>query len=582
MRIVYAEPLPDALLTVPATAQSQVQTQADRSYQSTVSQPAQQTHTTRNTAIHQPAQMHKILFPAVITCMPETANPTAQKDLAIEHRMKRQKRVEHDTDEARAAHQLEREIDEIVRLLPDPVRVHMLGGPSGMAQVPDVSRQDNIIRRLLRKRAGSEGAQLASVRSMLCTARTYAATQLGMPIDSDRTTRAKLDNAIFPMTTTLAHELIASEDARARKAKAGSQSGATVGARTRDAILFAANRLLWPIDIHKASLESAAEPAQKCVRNKAGTFPIAAKCFLEALASEQVAPDVPTATVPIVVWYARALLAGCIDQSLRVGESVRTKMSPDPIDPNNVMHGTGYLSKDSAPIAIWAPAYGVLGRYHWWPEFSKALSDSALFPVWTGPKSNSSILSATAMKYAKPQAKPQLRQALKDILSLSPLGYTAQDLDAMHIKGHSAHATPSEWARQLLTYPTLKFELPSEYQRGFTQTEVNALGHWSRDAETKAEAAKARAIAIAAPDQRRRAIAMATADSIDTARNTAMQEYYGQPGASGNRFSERDLQIRTRLRLAKIVGIAVQYSGGWRRLPRGQADLQIISSVAIQ
>ena len=154
-----------------------------------------------------------------------------------------------------------------------------------MAQVPDVSRQDNIIRRLLRKRAGSEGAQLASVRSMLCTARTYAATQLGMPIDSDRMTRAKLDNAIFPMTTTLAHELIASEDARARKAKAGSQSGATVGARTRDAILCAANRLLWPIDIHKASLESAAEPAQKCVRNKAGTFPIAAKCFLEALAS---------------------------------------------------------------------------------------------------------------------------------------------------------------------------------------------------------------------------------------------------------------------------------------------------------
>ena len=34
--------------------------------------------------------------------------------------------------------------------------------------------------------------------------------------------------------------------------------------------------------------------------------------------------------------------------------------------------------------------------------------------------------------------------------------------------------------------------------------------------------------------------------------------------------------------VAKIVGIAVQYSGGWRRLPRGQADLQIISSVAIQ
>ena len=529
--------------------------------------------------MHPASQMQKRTFMPDDPQVDADDDPAVRRAIALEHRKKRQKHAEHETDEARAARQLNSEIDEIVRLMPTNVRVHMLGGPIGIAQVPNTIRQDRIIARMLRKRAGSEGAQLASVRSFLCTARTYAATCLNIRYTFDIERRASIDNAIFPMSSTLAHELIASEDMRARTTANGSQGGATVGARLRDAIIFASKRLKWPIEIDKAVLDSAAEPAQKCIRRKAGTFPIGVKCFLEEIASERIVPAVADLAKPVVVWYARALLAGCLDQSLRVGECVRTQMSPDPVDPDNVMHGTGYLSKDGACIAIWAPAHGFLGPYRWWPEFYRSLA-SALYPVWTNYKgSGDSILHATGMKHNRTQSKAAVRKALNDIMSLAPLGYLPAEIKDMNLKGHSAHASPSEWGRQLMSYPTLKFELPDQYKRGFSQTECNVLGHWSRDDATKAQAAKARAIAVAAPGQERRAIAIAT-DDTDTVRNAAMQEYYGDPGSSANRWSERDLQVRTRLRLAKIVGLAVAHAGGWRRLPRGQADLQIISSVA--
>ena len=57
-----------------------------------------------------------------------------------------------------------------------------------------------------------------------------------------------------------------------------------------------------------------------------------------------------------------------------------------------------------------------------------------------------------------------------------------------------------------------------------------------------------------------------------------MRNYYGSGGASGNRFSERDIQLSVRQRLAHTVQHLLR-GRDWRRLPRGQADLGMLSSV---
>ena len=69
------------------------------------------------------------------------------------------------------------------------------------------------------------------------------------------------DEALWPMSESLADDIVADEHARATTAGRGSQGGATQGASLRDTIVFAAQRMQWPISITKGGLDSAAPPA---------------------------------------------------------------------------------------------------------------------------------------------------------------------------------------------------------------------------------------------------------------------------------------------------------------------------------
>ena len=56
-----------------------------------------------------------------------------------------------------------------------------------------------------------------------------------------------------------------------------------------------------------------------------------------------------------------------------------------------------------------------------------------------------------------------------------------------------------------------------------------------------------------------------------------MKVYYGSAGAARNRFSERERQLDVRQRLTHTVR-ALLRGKDWRTLPRGQADLAILSA----
>ena len=124
-----------------------------------------------------------------------------------------------------------------------------------------------------------------------------------------------------------------------------------------------ADKLLMPICVDRAILFGAAPKATASgPTNKAGSLPIAIKCHLESLASEGppgVSPD--SQAFLCTRFYARTFLAANLDQAVRIGEGIRVELFPDESDPDSVIRGTAWMGKDGAPIALYAPAEGILG-----------------------------------------------------------------------------------------------------------------------------------------------------------------------------------------------------------------------------
>ena len=142
---------------------------------------------------------------------------------------------------------------------------------------------------------------------------------------------------------------------------------------------------------------------------------------------------------------------------------------------------------------------------------------------------------------------------------------------------HTGHSSPPEWGRQAGERPRYEPPLPDVLAGGFSDRDCDALGHWLRDAGAKQAASAAQAAMAARGGAEREAAARALAGGRPASRG-AMRNYYGSGGASGNRFSERDIQLSVRQRVAHTVQHLLR-GRDWRRLPRGQADLGILSSV---
>ena len=506
-----------------------------------------------------------------------------------EHRMPRGPRApEFRTDADRAAYHIEKELSCLVPLMPYTIVLNMLGGELGRRQVPSQVGRDNMIKQMLRKRAGSEGDRLASVRNMLRDVRKYAITELGVPRD-------KADLASFPMSGAMAHALIAKAHAEAVQRGNGSKGGSTVGHHLRETIVFAAEKLLWPIEVPRVVLESAAPKAHMEARTRAGTLPIAAKCQLEMIArgtrglvtvQDPTDPQlpltvnildlnqVPQAARAAVVFYARSLLAGGIDHSVRIGEGVRVDLWPDEHDPLHVMRGNAHMGKDGAPVDIYAPATGFLGDYEWYPDHLVQCHETGItFPAWVKPHGSRGVIERSGGIKEAIAEKKDVRLAFKALLQMKPLSYTDEELEEMNIQGHSGHASAPDWARAFGENITMEVDppLPPEVAKGFSEPEIDLLGHWLRTAETKDESRASAAAASAPPGMARRAAAIAIVkEKARTAHK--MRNYYGMGGLLANRFSERIRQLAARHRLMYAVKATLR-GKTWHALPRGQLDI---------
>ena len=495
------------------------------------------------------------------------------KQISRVHCKPRRKKPEFASQAESENYEVDREIEILIPLIPQVIVQEMLGGPRGSMQVSDATMRSELIRRILKKRAGTDGNRLGSVRSFLAIARKYA-----WKVEKLQGTEA--DEFLFPMGAVLAHVLIAKEDERARSAAKGARKGETVGDRLRDTIIFAAENLRWPIERNKVILGAAVGKAGGYEMDKAGTLPLAVKCHFEEVAAEVSAglAELSETARAATVHYARSILAVGIDPSIRVAEGARVVLWPDELEPAKVIRGCAYIGKDSAPLNIFAPAEGFLGPYEWYGTYLNACVEGKVFPAYKKPRgSRGSILQAGELKPTVIASKGDIRAAFKAILSIKPLGYTDEEIKEMNLQGHSFHASPPEWARQLGNRITrLGLEADEELRMGFDEADFKALGNWLRDAGAKNEADVAIAAMEAEPAEARKAAARAALPGQPATRGI-MPVYYGTPGRGNTRQSERVIQLRVRQRLAHTIRRLIQNEGGWRCLPRGQMDLAILS-----
>ena len=220
-----------------------------------------------------------------------------------------------------------------------------------------------LIARTVMATGGPDGSGLADAAKALDVLATYAIEL--------RAFDPLCDQFCMPVTSALAHLLIAREQAAGLAKGVGSLGGATRGDSFRKGLTWLRDHLRLPIDLDEALIDSAA-PRHKTIPGagtaKAGTFPFEAICQFEFIARLRPGEKLPDGNEPspVTLHYARSWLAFGINNSLRVQDCEEIDKVPlDKYEPNTIIHAHVRQSKNTVDLDAFCPAEGFLGPYLW-------------------------------------------------------------------------------------------------------------------------------------------------------------------------------------------------------------------------
>jgi hypothetical protein len=375
---------------------------------------------------------------------------------------------------------------------------------------------------------------------------------------------ADSDPLCLPASGTLVNMLLDAEQRRLDGA----------GARLRTAFRWMREHLRWPIDVEIGVTDAAALGAAAAQRplapakQKAGTLPIGYKCQLEHEAKAQAGS--------CLRHMARSLLLAGIDVSIRVEDSEAASLRSDHDAPDDVAVVYAPITKDGAPILLYAPARGFLGPYDWLAQH-RADVDAAggrMFPTWVRPYgSKGAIAAATTWQESGAATKEDIRALQVEISARPPLCMPAEAWGkrgpgALNLTGHSQHGSMTDWGKGIGPLPpTLPYaaaiaaaQPPAVREappRGFLKEECRALGHWLRDKD---------------------AVSTASEPRLGGAEHTVMEQRYTE---GDEREGERTEQLRLRRRMADygaaaIAGWEAQWGSHWWHLPCDRTSCRIL------
>ena len=213
------------------------------------------------------------------------SDATLQSNEAPSSLTKRKKRKSIGSDfESHAdleAAKKQREVDELVELLPQAVTMHLLGGDVAVEQVPDAQERRRILTETVALRAGSDGATLANARRAWESFKAF-------------TQERELPNDGLPASAALVASYLKSEGERAARGS-GAQGGTTVANSRRVGLLWLKEKLRFPIEVDNIVALAAANPGQareyrradpaSRKRKQSGSLPIQCYLQIETLAS---------------------------------------------------------------------------------------------------------------------------------------------------------------------------------------------------------------------------------------------------------------------------------------------------------
>ena len=483
-----------------------------------------------------------------------SAGPTPAVDLT---RRTKRKSIGSDFESHAAleAAKQEREVEELIALMPPAVARALLGGAPGAQQVSDPEDRAKTLYDAVALKAGSDGSSLSNARRAWVAFREYA-TSLDLP-DSG-----------LPAKPALVASFLRSEATRAASG-AGAQGGTTVANSRRVGLLWLYEKLGFPIDVDNIVALGAANPGQLRAyrradptsrkRKQAGSLPIAAYAQMETLAAD--ANESPKR------FFARSLVAFSLLQSVRAVDALRSVEDADDQDSDRVMSAYSYASKDGEPIKTFAPARGFLGDLTWWPEHRDAVRAAGqVFPKWTQPYgSKGCVTKATPgppLRAVMPKA--HLVASIKACLQFPPLSLSDEAFDDLGITAHSEHGSPSDM---------LTIIGPHSHFGSFLREDVREIGHWLRLGALEADHEDGRAGA-----QGRRRGAPPGRQATGAFANSAAEMAAAYCQGDG-RHGRRTAQLRVRNRWISAVRSALAQRGGhWTTLPAGRGDYEILQA----
>ena len=242
----------------------------------------------------------------------------------------------------------------LIATLPQEAIQGILGGERGLAQVPDPRDQADAMTRIILRVGGANG-------------QGYDGAARAIEVLRAEATRTGQANLCLPVSSLLAHKLIAAEQARGVAAARGNLGGQSCGATLRSGFLWLSQHLGMDISLDDRVCAAAAPKTKEIPgagRRTAGTLTIRSVCQLELVASA-LDPNLPPASSPLV-GVARSIIAFGVGCGWRVQDCTRGDSFPaDTIDPR-VVRATIRLSKNGNPMETFGWAQGLLGPFAWW------------------------------------------------------------------------------------------------------------------------------------------------------------------------------------------------------------------------
>ena len=449
-----------------------------------------------------------------------------------------------------------RAVEEFVAIAPPEVLTALIGGDTAVSQVPCPVERARIVAAAVAHKAGPDGGSLeAAMRAWSAFVEFVSAR--GLP------------HYGLPASAALVASFLTHEGATAK----GSQGGASVANSRRVGLLWLNEKLGFSIDVANVAVLAAGNPGQMRERRradpvthrkrKAGSIPIKIYCLFESLAS---APeDTPTR------FFARSIVAFSLIMSIRAIDALRTRLDPDERDPDHVVSGWSYYSKDGEPMRTYAPAIGFLGPLSWWPEHASAVARVGRpFPKWVIPHGGKgSVRKARGLPLPFVMPKDHFKKSLADCMCAGPLSLSVEAVSALGLTAHSEHGSPSDMAQS------------THFSGGdgsdtisFGRDEVRELGHWLRLGEME-EGLEG---GTAGAQNRRRGAGPGRQTSGAFANNASeMAAEYCQ---GDGRVGRRKTQIRVRTKWLTTVRKAILlYGRPWTELPEGRSDYDILDNI---